>query len=339
MKESARENPGAVIRRGKTQEDVGVIDFHTHILPGIDDGSKDTDMTEQMLRMEAEQGVGIIVATPHFYANRMSVEKFLERRAGALQKAEEVVERNRGVFDVSIFAGAEVYYFREMGHAAQLPRLTIRPTAINSETAGAAATAAQADSAAKTGAAATAAPTDSAANTGAATAAPADGIAPAGAGADMLLGDTGTLLLEMPFEQWTSGMVRDVEAIIEKQKLTVVLAHIERYIEFQKDRSSWDRILEMPVIPQINAGSFIKKSGFDSGRRGGLLGGLFSSDKKRKFCLNFIASHPDFILGSDCHNLSSRRPNTAAAREEIRSASGEKALARMDATTRRALGL
>ena len=155
----------------------------------------------------------------------------------------------------------------------------------------------------------------------------------------MLLGDTDTLLLEMPFEQWTSGMVRDVEAIIEKQKLTVVLAHIERYIEFQKDRSSWDRILEMPVIPQINAGSFIKKSGFDSGRRGGLLGGLFSSDKKRKFCLNFIASHPDFILGSDCHNLSSRRPNTAAAREEIRSASGEKALARMDATTRRALGL
>ena len=267
---------GAVIRKRNAQEDVGVIDFHTHILPGIDDGSKDTDMTEQMLRLEAEEGVDLIVATPHFYANRMSVEKYLERRAGALQKAEEVVERNRGVFGVSIFAGAEVYYFREMGHAAQLPRLTIRDTA---------------------------------------------------------------LLLEMPFEQWTSGMVRDVEAIIEKQKLTVVLAHIERYIEFQKDRSSWDRILEMPVIPQINAGSFIKKSGFDSGRRGGFLGGLFGTDKKRKFCLNFIASHPDFILGSDCHNLSSRRPNTAAAREEIRSASGDNALARMDATTRRALGL
>jgi protein-tyrosine phosphatase len=30
-----------------------MIDFHTHILPGIDDGSKDTDMTEQMLRLAA----------------------------------------------------------------------------------------------------------------------------------------------------------------------------------------------------------------------------------------------------------------------------------------------
>ena len=30
-----------------------MIDFHTHILPGIDDGSRDIQMTEQMLEKEA----------------------------------------------------------------------------------------------------------------------------------------------------------------------------------------------------------------------------------------------------------------------------------------------
>ena len=34
-----------------------MIDFHTHILPGIDDGSKDIAMTEEMLRREAAMGV------------------------------------------------------------------------------------------------------------------------------------------------------------------------------------------------------------------------------------------------------------------------------------------
>lgn len=45
-----------------------MIDFHTHILPGIDDGSRSVEMTMQMLNAETEQGVTGIVATPHFYA-------------------------------------------------------------------------------------------------------------------------------------------------------------------------------------------------------------------------------------------------------------------------------
>ena len=34
-----------------------LIDFHTHILPGIDDGSREPGMTEAMLREEKRQGV------------------------------------------------------------------------------------------------------------------------------------------------------------------------------------------------------------------------------------------------------------------------------------------
>lgn len=42
-----------------------MIDIHSHVLPGIDDGSVDMDMSLEMLAMAAESGVHTIVATPH----------------------------------------------------------------------------------------------------------------------------------------------------------------------------------------------------------------------------------------------------------------------------------
>ena len=42
------------------------IDFHTHILPGIDDGSRNVEMSLRMLAAQREQQVNEIVATPHF---------------------------------------------------------------------------------------------------------------------------------------------------------------------------------------------------------------------------------------------------------------------------------
>lgn len=44
-----------------------MIDIHTHILPGIDDGAKDDQMTLNMLRMTEEDGTSIMIATPHYY--------------------------------------------------------------------------------------------------------------------------------------------------------------------------------------------------------------------------------------------------------------------------------
>ena len=43
-----------------------IVDFHSHVLPGIDDGSKDPEMSLQMLCMLAKQGITHVVATPHF---------------------------------------------------------------------------------------------------------------------------------------------------------------------------------------------------------------------------------------------------------------------------------
>ena len=42
-----------------------MIDLHTHILPGIDDGARDWDEALAMLRLAAEDGITTVVATPH----------------------------------------------------------------------------------------------------------------------------------------------------------------------------------------------------------------------------------------------------------------------------------
>ena len=42
-----------------------MIDIHSHVLPGVDDGSEDMDMSLEMISMAARSGVEGIVATPH----------------------------------------------------------------------------------------------------------------------------------------------------------------------------------------------------------------------------------------------------------------------------------
>ena len=47
-----------------------LTDFHSHILPGIDDGSKRVSDSLAMLKILRSQGVERVIFTPHFYAHR-----------------------------------------------------------------------------------------------------------------------------------------------------------------------------------------------------------------------------------------------------------------------------
>ena len=57
-----------------------LVDFHSHILPGADHGSVSTDMSVSQLNLAKNAGVTRIIATPHFYPQSHTVEKFLKRR-------------------------------------------------------------------------------------------------------------------------------------------------------------------------------------------------------------------------------------------------------------------
>ena len=63
-----------------------MIDFHTHILPGIDDGAKSLEESLSLLKMEQEQGVDTIVLTPHYFHERQSLDEFLQQRNTAYEQ-------------------------------------------------------------------------------------------------------------------------------------------------------------------------------------------------------------------------------------------------------------
>ena len=66
-----------------------VIDFHSHILPGIDDGSRNVEKSLGMLQISASQGVDIIAATSHFYATEDRISSFLDRRQNAFEELKQ----------------------------------------------------------------------------------------------------------------------------------------------------------------------------------------------------------------------------------------------------------
>ena len=84
-----------------------VIDFHSHILPEMDDGSKNVEMSLAMLRESRRQGVDIILATPHFYGFRERPSEFLKRRTRAVKQLSGVLGQ-----DVpALLTGAEVAFY------------------------------------------------------------------------------------------------------------------------------------------------------------------------------------------------------------------------------------
>ncbi len=101
-----------------------IFDFHSHILPAIDDGSKSLQETLQMLSIMAQQGVECIVATPHFYPDRMRIEEFLEKRA----KAYEAVLLQKKSNHPALKCGAELAFFGGIGKTERLERFCIEDT-------------------------------------------------------------------------------------------------------------------------------------------------------------------------------------------------------------------
>ena len=116
-----------MIKRNKITSfpDVELYDFHSHLLPDIDDGSKSTDESLQILSESYRQGIRHIVATPHFYANFQDLAKFLERRKNAV----EALKGSLGNAVVpKIHIGAEVAYFNGIGRSDKLAPLCIEGT-------------------------------------------------------------------------------------------------------------------------------------------------------------------------------------------------------------------
>lgn len=100
-----------------------LIDFHSHILPQVDDGSRSVEMSVAMLRAQAQCGVEQVVLTPHFYPTTNTPERFLADRAQAADRLHEAMAGQEGL--PKLHLGAEVAYFAGISECDDLRSLCI----------------------------------------------------------------------------------------------------------------------------------------------------------------------------------------------------------------------
>ena len=211
-----------------------MIDCHTHILPRMDDGSRSSDESIAMLRMEREQNINKVILTPHFYAENESIESFLKRRSASFARLNERIAELTadGEQLPELFLGAEVRYFSGMARADDIDKLCI--------------------------------------------------------------GDTRYMLIEMPFDTWSDGVFRDLE-ILQSSGIKPVIAHIERFIMFQKHTDNLERLWSMGMLIQSNAS-------------------FFTDWRTKRTALKLLKQNRIHLLGSDSHRAEGQRtPDTAEA--------------------------
>jgi protein-tyrosine phosphatase len=234
-----------------------MIDFHSHVLPRIDDGSKSSDMSIDMLTRSYNYGIDVMVATPHFYIKHDTVDRFLKHRKASYDALRDKINAvNAGVPELRL--GAEVYYFGSISAFPELDKLCIE--------------------------------------------------------------DTRYLLLEMPFSEWTSSMLLEVEKLVYDCNITPIIAHLDRYLDYKKNTDCVSALLSTGALIQMN---------------GEYVNGLFTRTKALKLINNGTIS----LLGSDCHNLDKRAPNLDKTFDIIRKRCGQDTLDRIDKCGRSVLGI
>lgn len=221
-----------------------MIDWHSHILPEMDDGSHDAAESISLINMQVSQGIDTVIATPHFYANDEAVDAFLDRR----KKSFELLKAELLADSPKILLGAEVRYYQGISRMADLKALRIEGSKL--------------------------------------------------------------LLLEMPISSWTEYMVRELVEMSGRSSIRIVLAHIDRYLNLQK-QSVWERMQESGILMQANAGFFVSLA-------------------SRRKALSLLKEGNIHLVGSDCHNTKSRPPQIGKAFEIIQKKLGEEYIHQMN---------
>ena len=126
----------------------------------------------------------------------------------------------------------------------------------------------------------------------------------------LMIEGTNCILIEMPVSPWTEDMYQELEEIWARRGILPIVAHIDRYIRPLCTHGIPERLSQLPVLVQANAEFFIDR------RTAGMALRMLRADKIH-------------LLGSDCHNMNTRKPNLDAALQRIRSKLGEAALQRI----------
>lgn len=100
-----------------------MLDVHTHILPGIDDGSRSVEQSMSMLLAQKASGVDTVMLTPHFLAGRDSPAEFLRKRNDAEAQLRAAIRGDARM--PALYTGAEVAFFEGLVNVEDLQPLCI----------------------------------------------------------------------------------------------------------------------------------------------------------------------------------------------------------------------
>lgn len=109
------------IIRAMRKNKLGLCDLHCHVLPGMDDGCRSVEESIRVMEESAKQGIGAIMATPHYYP-RETVANFARRRHAAYKLLDEKLKENQNRVPV-LNLGAEVAYYNGIVYEEHLDQL------------------------------------------------------------------------------------------------------------------------------------------------------------------------------------------------------------------------
>ncbi len=104
-----------------------LIDFHSHVLPGMDDGAKDLATSLMMLGEMQRQGIALVMATSHFYLIENSIAEFLDRRNTAYRHLMAGADASGAVIP-PVRLGAEVHLTKGLSAEPDLAKLCLEGT-------------------------------------------------------------------------------------------------------------------------------------------------------------------------------------------------------------------
>ncbi len=90
-----------------------MIDIHAHILPGLDDGPRDIKESMEMCRMAEEDGVKIIVATPH--VKRGQYENPRKAILSKVKELNRLLQSRKNPPRLSILPGSDIHLDPDLG--------------------------------------------------------------------------------------------------------------------------------------------------------------------------------------------------------------------------------
>lgn len=134
----------------------------------------------------------------------------------------------------------------------------------------------------------------------------------------LCLGGSRTMLLEMPFTEWSQHEIEEVISLVLDKDYQVILVHPERFCYSKGNRRSLERLAELPIAFQVNADTLLSWS-------------------TRRQGLSLLETTRFPLLGTDTHNLTSRAPHMAKARSVIERKLGKEFLRKMDSNANRAV--